>query len=611
MRIKLKTLVLLGYLLLAIIAVVLSATGIYFIEKLSKTPDSILKDNYKSIVAAQNMIDQLDNMDNSVVTYLSSKNQKASNERQYNEARAKYVENLKICENNVTEPGEGDLVKELHKASDEYIDMFSNQRVKIISIEAYDSLVLPKYLAAKGKCYELLRLNHKGMLMRRDDAVDTSKTAEIYMIVISAISILIVLAALFRVPTLVVNPIKEFTERVEAISNKKYSERLNLRSNNELGALARSIDVMAEKLEDYEKSNIEKLIGARRRAEAIVKSMVDGIIVLDENNDVLLINKVCAELLGLTEEDILRKNIFKLCESNNLLKSLVKDFDDENQTEKDRLNYIRIVYKEREEFFLKETVDVVDEEMSNKILGRIIILKNVTGFKELDELRGGFIATVSHELRTPLAAMNMSLRLLQDERIGTLNAEQKRITNAMKEEVKRLLKFVNELLNLAKIESGGDILKYQRVKVDEIMDAAITPMLMQFEQKNIDFHPEIEEGLPDIKVDANKIAWVIINLLNNAIRYSQDGGRIDFKVWHEGNKILFCVRDFGIGIEPQTLSKVFEKFVQLKEKNLESHAKGVGLGLAISKEFVNAHGGEIWVKSEPGKGSEFYFSLPL
>ena len=610
MKIKLKTLFLLGYLLLGAIAILLGSTGIYFIEKLSSTPDKILKDNYGSILAAQNMIDELDNMDNAIITYVSGKQDKNIADSLFASARKKYFGNLSQCEGNITEPGEKEMLADVRKRSEQYTMTFENNRTLFNNITIYDSLISPQYAVLKNSCYGLLNLNHKGMLSRRDETVKISDSAELYMLIISAISLLIVLIAIIKVPGLVVNPINEFTKKVEAISAKKYSERVEISSDNELGKLAVSFNNMAEKLEEYDKSNIEMLIAEKKRAEAIVKSMIDGIIVLNEKHDIILVNNIATELLGITENDLVGKNMDDISHYNSLVKNLTEEFTRHDGV-KGNLNYIRIVFREREEYFLKEILNVTDETNQKKTLGYIIILKNVTGFKELDELKSGFVATVSHELRTPLSAMNMSLRLLQDERIGSMNDEQKRITSAMKDEVKRLLKLVNELLDLSKIESGSEILKYREVKADELVDAAITPMLLQFEQKNIELVTDISENLPKLSVDANKIAWVMINLLNNAVRYSNEGGKIILSVKNEDTKVIFSVKDFGAGIEPQYLSRIFEKFVQVKAKNIESLNKGVGLGLAISKEFVNAHGGDIWVKSEIGKGSEFSFSIPV
>jgi PAS domain S-box-containing protein len=610
MKIKLKTLFLLGYLLMGAIVLLLGFTGIYFIEKLSNTPDKILKDNYGSIIAAQNMIDELDNMDNAIIIYVSGKPDKNLADSLFAAAKQNYFFNLSNCENNITEPGETELTDDIREKTEHYIRSYEQNRLSLNNILAYDTVIAPQYTLLKKSCYELLNLNHKGMLNRRDETVKISESAELYMLVISALSLLIVLMAILKVPSLIVNPVNEFTRKVEAIAEKRYSERVEINSDNELGKLALSFNNMASKLEEYEKSNIEMLIAEKKRAEAIVKSMIDGIIVLNENYDVILVNNIGTELLGISESALIGKNMLEVSHTNSLVKNITDDFT-KHDKEKGNLNYISIVFREREEYFLKEILNVTDENNPQKTLGYIIILKNVTGFKELDELKSGFVATVSHELRTPLSAMNMSLRLLQDERIGSMNDEQKRITSAMKDEVKRLLKLVNELLDLSRIESGSEILKYREVKADELVDAAITPMLLQFEQKNIELVTEIEPGLPGLRVDANKIAWVMINLLNNAVRYSIDGGKIILSVKKDNNKVIFTVKDFGAGIEPQYLSRIFEKFVQVKSRNIESINKGVGLGLAISKEFVNAHGGDIWVKSETGKGSEFSFSIPV
>ena len=610
MKIKLKTLFLLGYLLLGIIAVMLAGTGIYFIEKLSNTPDKILKDNYGSILAAQNMIDELDNMDNAVITFVAGRKEKALADSLFKAAKSRFFENLSKCEGNITEPGEEELLVILKRKSLEYTASYESNRPILDAIDRYDELIAPKYEALKKDCYMLLNLNHKGMLTRRDATVKISESAEIYMLVISAISLLILVIAVLKVPALVVGPLEQFAAKVEAISAKNYSARMEVNSSNELGKLAVSFNRMAEKLEEYERTNIELLIAEKKRAEAIVKSMIDGIIVLDENMNVILVNNTGAELTGMSEKDILGRNIKNISETNGLVRNLAGELVNP-PPEKSKLNYLRIVFREKEEFFLKEIVKVNDDSLPGKMLGYIIILKNVTGFKELDELKSGFVATVSHELRTPLSAMNMSLRLLQDERIGEMNDEQMRLTGAMKEEVKRLLKLVNELLDLSRIESGGDMLSFREVRAEELVDAAITPMLMQLEQKNIELLTSIEEDIPVVKADANKIAWVLINLLNNAVRYSPENAKIQLGVKRDSDRIIFSVKDHGSGIEPQYLSRIFEKFVQVKSKNIESINRGVGLGLAISKEFVNAHGGEIWVKSEVGKGSEFSFSLPV
>ncbi len=613
MNTKLKTWILLGYIIMAVIIVLLSGFSIYFIERLNSASEKILKDNYLSIESAKHLIDNLDKIDNSRALLLSNvESEKNFASGEYDSGKDNFIKYLMICESNITEKGEKDLLVLLRKDYEEYIQLTNSASSQDVSF--YLSVLLPKYKSVKTYCFELLNLNEKAMLRKNENSRNISKSTEIYMIIIAGVSVLIVLIALVRIPGNVINPILEMTKKVEAIANKKYTERLEVRSRNELGVLAASFNKMAEKLSEYEQTNIEKLIAEKKRTEAIVENMRDGIIVLDENSNVILTNNVGSDLIGLSKTDLIGRNIINSADDNNLIKSLVSDLDPavhSNKNYEKKLNYLRIVYRDKEEFFLKEISRVIDEFDNKKILGTIIVLKNVTGFKELDEVKSGFVATVSHELKTPLAAMNMSLRLIQDSRIGSLNPEQKKITDSMKDEVKRLLKMVNELLNLSRLESGGEIYKYGLVSIDDIIDSAVTPLIMQFEQNKIDFQLEAEKNLPKLNVDANKVAWVIINLLGNAIRYSKENDIVKLSVKKSENEIVFCVKDSGAGIKPEYLDRIFDKFVQINTANIEKQNKGVGLGLAISKEFVEAHGGRIWVKSEQGRGSEFYFALPI
>lgn len=595
---------------MAAVIVALSTFSIYFIERLNTASEEILKDNYLSIESINKMIDNLDVIDNSQAILLSKKQiEKDNSQKEYAEAKNNFIKYLKVCEGNITEPGEKEILRNLRSEFEKYISTIEKVESSISDLKYINELI-PKYRNVKSLCYELLSLNEKGMLNKNEESRRISKSTEIYMLVVTAVCILFVIIIIFKAPGAIIQPINELTEKVEAISQKKYSERIDVRSNNEIGTLARSFNKMAEKLNEYEKSSINELIAEKKRAEAIVENMRDAIIVLDENNNVMLLNNVASDLLGISQSDIIGKSIAALSESNNLLKNILSGLSNfEVNNSENKNNYLRIVSKDKEEYFLKDYTNVLDA--NKKIIGTIIMLKNVTGFKELDEIKSGFLATVSHELKTPLSAMNMSLRLMQDSRVGELNNEQKKLTGAMKEEVKRLLKMVNELLNLSKLESGGEVFRFQEVSVDELLDAAVTPMFMQFEQNKINFELKIEENLPNLKLDVNKIAWVIINLLNNAVRYTKKEGDIKLTVSRDNGFIKFSIKDNGVGIKPEYVDKIFQKFVQVNKSNIESQYKGIGLGLAIAKEFIEAHKGKILVTSEYGKGSEFIFTLPV
>lgn len=607
---KLKTLILWGYILMGAVILILSLFSIYFIESLNKASQTILKDNYLSIESANKMIDNLDIIDNSQVMLSSdSYIDKTIFQNEYRESKSIFEKSLSVSEGNITEAGEREILQNLRKEYQSYIS-------KIESADSsgngnrYTLELLPGYKKVKQSCYELLRLNEKAMLRKNDEVKNISRDTEIYMLAITAVSLFLVLVIILKAPGTIIQPIHELTKKVGAISEKKYSERIEVKSENEVGMLALSFNKMAEKLSEYEKSNVEKLIAEKKRAEAIVENMRDAIIVLDENNNLILMNNVGSELLGLSGKEVIGKSAASIADSNNLFKNIFEEKDKLKETfSGESKNYLGIIHKDKEEFYLKDYTDVLDA--NGYRIGVIIVLKNVTGFKELDEIKSGFVATVSHELKTPLAAINMSLRLLNDSRIGELNAEQKKLTEEMKNEIRRLLKMVNELLNLSKIESGGEAFNYQIISVDELIDASVTPMLMQFEQNKVEFNLNIDKNLPKLKIDVNKIAWVIINLLNNAVRYTKTEGKITLSVSRENEFIKFSLKDNGIGIKPENIGRIFQKFVQINKSNMENQFKGVGLGLAIAKEFIEAHKGTIKVISEYNKGSEFIFYLPV
>jgi signal transduction histidine kinase len=238
----------------------------------------------------------------------------------------------------------------------------------------------------------------------------------------------------------------------------------------------------------------------------------------------------------------------------------------------------------------------------------VILLRNITPFKELDLAKTNFIATVSHELKTPIASIQMCTHLLSDTRVGTMNEEQKKIIETVNQETKRLLKITSELLNLAQVETGAIKLVNQKVPPQEIINYALEATRFTASQKNIELVVEMPSDLPFIQADSDKTVWVMVNLISNAIHYSEAGTLVRIKVFSKNGDVIFSVKDYGRGIEQQYQEKIFDKYFKVPGSDLKK--EGTGLGLAISKEFIISQGGKIWVESELGKGSTFGFQLP-
>jgi len=323
---------------------------------------------------------------------------------------------------------------------------------------------------------------------------------------------------------------------------------------------------------------------------------------------VLFINNEALKISGLRADEIIGKSAVDIAVGNDLLRSLV---DDLTQTEKLDIKPpapLKIYADNKESYFEKEIVSISitpTGERDKRQIGHVIILKNITPFKELDFAKTNFIATVSHELKTPISSIKMSLLLLENQNTGHINLEQQQLIESIKEDSDRLLKITGELLNMSQVETGNIQLNIQQSRPEQILEYALEAVKVQAEQKQVELMVEKEENLPDVKADTEKTAWVLINFLTNAIRYSQQQGHIQIQIKQHEKGIQFSVKDDGKGIDSRYRSKIFNRYFQVPG----SAKSGTGLGLAISKEFIEAQGGLIGVNSEIGMGSTFFFEL--
>ncbi|MCB0677467.1 MAG: PAS domain-containing sensor histidine kinase, partial [Saprospiraceae bacterium] len=237
----------------------------------------------------------------------------------------------------------------------------------------------------------------------------------------------------------------------------------------------------------------------------------------------------------------------------------------------------------------------------------VIILKNVTELKEQDLAKTNFMATLSHELKTPISAIDMSLGLLRDERIGQLNEDQKDLATTIQQNSERLLKMVNEILDISRIETGQLQIQEEPADPAEIVLKAVEGTKTFFAEKGVRIQQHIADDLPSLLVDVPKTTGVLINFLTNAVRYSPENDFVRIAVVRRNGSIEFSVSDNGPGISREEQARIFKRFRRAKDDK----TKGTGLGLSISKEFIEQQGGRIWVKSQVGKGSTFGFSLPV
>lgn len=436
-------------------------------------------------------------------------------------------------------------------------------------------------------------------------AMPRLQSALVWVSVTGGICVLIGLTFLVWLPRSIDRPVKELTRGILEIANHNYGKRLNLKGNEEFRQVADSFNNMAERLTEYRASTLADILSAKKFLEAIVNSINDPIIGLSREREILFINNEALNVLNLKREKVIRKSAEELALKNDLLRRLIREL----VTPDEKKEPLKIYADNKESYFQAFYIPIKNAEAGEdewQNLGDVILLKNITEFKELDSAKTTFISTISHELKTPISAIMMSLQLLEDKRVGSLNEEQEQLSKSIKENSERLLNITGELLNVTQVETGKLQMMPKITKPIELIEYAIKANRVQADKFNIQIEVEYPEGkIPKLFVDSEKIAWVLTNLLSNAIRYSRENGRVVIGARQNEEYIELYVQDFGKGIDPRYHQSIFDRYFRVPGTKVQ----GSGLGLSISKDFVEAHGGTLTVKSELGKGSRFVMKL--
>ena len=558
---KLKTKLLLGLSFLFVVIVIFGSLSFYYINRLSTDSKLVLKNNHESLVYCNNMLKALEDIP------------------VQKEAAGLLETNLKKQEANITEFGEQEATQELRKYFQELL---------------LNPVGPGNYPQIRQSIQIINDLNQAAILRKNAIVEKTVSDANLWLTIIFVVLGIIAFTFVINFPGVISTPIRALNEGISAIAGKNYHKRIHIDQNDEFGDLANAFNTMAEKLDEYESSNLAQLRFEKSRIETIINQMNDGIIGLDTKKNILFLNAVAEKLLGLKESEILGKYSADVALKNDLMRKLLQDATS---------NELKIYADNKESYFNKDVLDVTN---NGAVVGQVIVLRNITPFHELNEAKTNFIATVSHELKTPISSIKMSAQLLQDKRIGNLSPEQTDLVKSITDDSERLLKITSELLNMAQVETGNIQLKLQPAKAGKIVEDAVNAVRFSAEQKKVALKIILPDNLPVVEADTEKTSWVLINFLTNAIKYSPENSIVEIAVAQKKNSLEFTVKDCGNGIDAKYLPKIFDRYYKVPGTHERS---GTGLGLAISREFIEAQQGAIWVSSNFGEGSVFGFSL--
>lgn len=457
-------------------------------------------------------------------------------------------------------------------------------------------------------CTQLLEFNQKRIILT-NAKVKRIASNETMIAVISASILAIILAIRFYIQmnTTIIKPAQRLSQKLRMIRLGNLNPKIDITTNDELAEVIGEFNKMTERLRTYEEMNIQQIIAEKAKSEALVKSLTEPIIVTDENFRIILMNQAAISMLDIYTGQWQDKPVQEVVKDERLIKLLCADAGHRNKVA--RSDYlITIVHGDRTLYFRPRQAVISDEQGRFQWLATLF--QDVTRFKHLDQMKSDFIATVSHEFRTPLTSLNMTVDILAEEVLGQINERQRELLVAAKDDAQRLTKLVKELLDLSRLESGKYKMKMGPIKLRELVDESLRPLILLVSEKQIDLKIDVDQSLPICWGDQHQLSWVITNLMNNALRYTPERGSVTVAAEKANGEVCVHVADTGRGISKDAQETIFEKFVQIKEAT-ETTPGSVGLGLAITKEVVEAHGGRIWVDSELGKGSVFSFTVPV
>jgi NtrC-family two-component system sensor histidine kinase KinB len=606
---SLRTKLLLAQCPLAIAMVILGIIALQSNAELGRRSQEILKDNYRSVLAVERMKESIERMDSGAMFHFSGRGEEGL--RMAREHRVKFEESLHIQEGNITEPGEAELTAKLRRLWTAYLEQYARNEGSSDPEQEkrhYFQVLNPAFVAVKDTADQILSLNQDAMVIRSDRAEAAAKRLSQGVVLGFVLAFLIGLGLSAAVTYRTLRPLSSLGQAVRRIGEGDLEMRLKAVGADEVAQLARDFNTMADRLSEYRKSSLGDLLQAQLQMQAALDSIPDPILVLGADGAIHTVNVAAKDTLeidaGEASESLWQFVPPTVKEAAEKLHRHVlsgkgpyspRGFEES----------IRVPLSGGDRFFLPRATPVYGEARS--VTATCIILQDVTRLRRFEELRNDVVATVAHEFRTPLTSLHMAIHLCLDPKVGTVNEKQADLLHAAREDCARLQELVNDLLDLSRIQTGKVEMARRPVPVRELLEAAVAAHRVAAEEKAIRMFAEPPMGELEVLADSNRMSLVLSNLVVNAIRHTPVEGTVNLRsVVLDGN-VRFEVKDTGEGIPPEFRERIFEKFFQVPG----SMSGGSGLGLTIAREIVLAHGGKIGVETEVGKGSTFWFTLPL
>jgi PAS domain S-box-containing protein len=612
---SLRAKLLLGYLVFVAALVVLGGWSVWHLREMGGVSRRIISNNYDSVVAAQDMKESLERQDSAALFALLGQRERALN--QLREHRERFDRAFNKAANNITEPGEPEVIEAIRNDRDAYYQLFDSFLAEIAvsgdraqgeapGRSEYFERLEPLFNQLRARCDGLLQLNQRAMLAKSEAVAGVAQKWFLTTLLIAVSLVLAGLVLAVFLSNRIVRPVRELTATTAKIAGGDLDARAKIISTDEVGVLAAEYNRMADSLQQLRRSDLGKLLVAQQATEAAIDSLYDPVLITDERGCVVKLNRAAEEVFG-PEAENKGKHVEESTRDSRISFAVSEALSSERPVAGEgAAAVLPLSVDGSERAFRLRTTPMRDTE--GRLLGAVTLLEDITHLREVDRLKSEFISTASHELRTPLTSVQMGVHLLLEGAAGELTDNQHEVLEACREDCERLEKLMRALLDLSRIESGAEKPKPTPLRAAELIRTVSERLRPQVESKGIALRVDVPPDAPPVLADREQIERVITNLVTNAVRYTPRGGEIRVSAAPRHNGVLaVSVSDTGRGIPHEYLPRIFDKFVQVPN----APSGGVGLGLAISERIVEAHGGQIGVQSELGRGSTFTFTLPV
>jgi NtrC-family two-component system sensor histidine kinase KinB len=598
-----------GYVFLVVINILLTGWAIYNFTGLTQSTSILLTEYFPKMISLENMARSIERHESALSMVLNQ--DPAGGKVRFDEAKNEFYRNFQVAEKDSTNPDLALILSDITATYAGYLlvtDSLFQQAGEGGYAEAktfYYDRITPFSKRLIDNCFWLLEENQKMLQVVARETRNTSDEASIAVLVASLVAVALSVVTMLQFTKRIIEPAERLTETVHQIGRGRLDLKLDIVTNDEVGELSREFNKMTERLRRYEEMNIQQIITEKNKSETIVESIADAIIVCDSGCRIQLLNQSAVDLLGVREADAVGRPAAEIIGDERLRSFLTSGSGHLPRNEP----YLSYRYRNKT-IYLRPRVTVIPSRDPAERGGTVLVLQDVTMYKEIDKMKSDFMAAVSHEFRTPLTSINMSVDILRQKLLGPLNAEQEELLAGSRQDCERLTKLVRELLQLSRLEAGKMEFRTEPFDVGLAIDSTLQPLKLPFHEKGVDLSVVCANDLPRLVGDEQQFSWVVSNLVSNALRHTDPGGTVEIRASAENGSVLVQVSDSGKGIPEDQLKNIFDKFVQVKAQQVATPGS-VGLGLAIAKEIVELHGGRIWAESRVDEGSRFSFLLPI